>query len=462
LATASGGASCEAVRGGLAEGLRRKLVWGVTSLVLKVDDFLRREINRRQFLGRSACQAASVAAGVVSLATSAPAGPNERLHVAVLGVRNRGRELAGLLAARPDVEVRMLGDVDAGVFPAAVAAVVEQGRPAPQCERDVHRVLEHPQIDAVFIATPDHSHVPLAKLACQAGKDVYLESPATWCVGEGPELVNVVRQTRRIVQCGVQERSSQALQAALAVVRGGQLGKVHLVRAWTVHRRKPIPPKPDTPPPADLDYAAWLGSAPPRPFNANRYHFNWRWYWDYGGGELAFWGSHWLDLARLGLELSWPRRIAAAGSVLPASASIETPDALTVQFDCGATTVLWEHRLSSNHGVEGRSAGVAFYGERGVLILDRGGWKVYDGEPLHGTASVKEMEAAHLENFLECVRSRATPVAPVADAVISAGWCHLGNLSYRLRRELRFDAERLTCPDTPEAAALLTRSSQDA
>lgn len=431
---------------------------GADVLSLSVDDFLRREINRRQFLGRSAYQAAGVAAGVVSLASSAPASPNERLQVGVIGIRNRGRELAALLAAQPDVDVSWLCDVDAGVFPAAVAAVVEQGRPAPRCERHVEVLLEQPQLDAVVIATPDHTHGPLTLQACQAGKDVYLESPATWCVGEGPELEQVVRHTRRVVQCGIQERSSPALQTALAYVRSGQLGRVNLVRAWTVHRRKPIPPKPDTRPPDDFDYAAWLGPAPRRPFNPNRYHFNWRWYWDYGGGELAFWGSHWLDLARLGMNLSWPRRIVATGTAPQRSSATETPEALTVQYDCGSVTVLWEHRLSSNHGIEGRSAGVAFYGERGVLVLDRGGWKIYDGEALHGTDSARDMERAHLRNFVECVRSRGVPAAPVAEAVISAGWCHLGNLSYRLQRELWFDAEHLVCPHDPQATAGLSRS----
>jgi predicted dehydrogenase len=411
-------------------------------LALTVDEFVQREISRRQFLGRSARHAAGVAAGVVSLAATAQAAPGERVRLGIVGVRNRGRELASLFARLPDVEIRSLCDVDASVLPGAVAAVVEQGRPAPQCERDPRRLFDDPSIDAVVIATPDHSHAPLMKAACLAGKDVYLESPATWRLEEGPELIAVARQTQRIVQCGIQERSSQSLKDAIQHIRSSRIGTVGLARAWTVHRRKPIPVKSDAAPPADIDYTAWLGAAPQRPFNPNRCHFNWRWFWDYGGGELTHWGSHWLDLARWGMDLEWPQRVSASGGNFGPHDATETPDTLSVQFDCGASTVLWEHRLCSSHGLEGRSAGVAFYGERGVLVLDRGGWKVYDGEPAHGSSSAADMQVAHLEAFVEAVRTRVTPPAELADAVISAGWCHLGNLAYRQQSEVRFDPKQ--------------------
>jgi predicted dehydrogenase len=416
---------------------------------------VRRAISRRQFLGRSACQAATVAAGVVSLAATAQGSPNDRIGVGVIGVRNRGRELAGMLAQFGDVSVRSLCDVDASVLPGAVAAVIEQGAATPQCEHDARRLFDDPTIDAVVIATPDHSHARLTRMACEAGKDVYVESPVTWRFGEGAELIRVARESRRVIQCGVQERSSDAIQAAVQHVRQDRLGKVSLVKAWTVHRRKPIPPKPDTAPPDDFDYAAWLADAPARPFNWNRVHFNWRWHWDYGGGELTHWGSHWLDVARRALQADWPQRITATGARGANSSTIETPETLSVHYHCGDIAVLWEHRLGSSHGVEGRSSGVAFYGEHGVLVVDRGGWKVYDGETAHGAASAVQMQTAHLRNFIDCVRTRQTPAADVASCVTSAGWCHLGNAAYRVERELRFDAERQVCIDDPQAQALL-------
>ena len=422
---------------------------------LTVDDFLMREINRRQFLGRSARHAAGVAAGVVSLAASTHASPSERIRLGVIGVRNRGRELAGLLAGLPEAEVRCLCDVDAGVLASAAAVVVEQGAAAPQCERDARRLFDDPAIDAVVIATPDHSHVPLAKAACLAGKDVYLESPATWRLAEGPQLLAVVEETQRIVQCGIQERSDASVEQAILHLHSGRIGKVGLAKAWAVHRRKPIPVKADAIAPADFDYAAWLGEAAERPFNPNRCHFNWRWFWDYGGGELTHWGSHWLDLARWGLDANWPDRVSASGGKFGPRDATETPDTLLVQFQCGASTVLWEHRLSSGHGIEGRNAGVAFYGERGVMVIDRGGWKIYDGEPAHGSSSAKQMQLAHLRNFLDCIRTRHTPSADSASAVISAGWCHLGNLSYRLQREVRFDAAQGVCTGDAVATALV-------
>ena len=190
--------------------------------------------------------AAGVAAGVVSLAASAPAGPHERLRLGVIGVRNRGRELAGILAAMPDVEVRVLCDVDAGVFPSAAALVVEQGRPAPQCEREVRRVLDDPQIDAVVIATPHHWHAPIALAALQAGKHVYVEKPASHVYREGQLLIRAAEKYRRVLKHGTQMRSREVTAKAREVIRSGILGEVKMAKAWNVQRhshRRDLPPR---------------------------------------------------------------------------------------------------------------------------------------------------------------------------------------------------------------------------
>jgi predicted dehydrogenase len=402
-------------------------------LPLTVDEFLQRELSRRQFLGRSACRAAGVAAGVMTLSATA-ASPSMRVPVAVIGVRNRGRELATGLAALPDVELRTICDVDPSVRQSAAAHVQPLTSHPLHLEADYRRVLDDPAIAAVVIATPDHSHVPLATAACDAGKDVYLESPVVARLDEAAPLVAAA--SGRIVQAGLQERSGSVIRDAIQFLHRGRLGTVRLAKAWVVHRRKPLPKKSDEQAPDGLDYAAWLATGSSRPFNPNRFHYNWRWFWDYGGGELSQWGSHLLDLARWGLQVDWPDRVAATGGRYAFHDATETPDTLSVQYAFEQKSILWEHRLWSGHPVEGRSSGVAFYGDKGVLVLDRSGWKVYDGDPAGGVTTARELDTAHLRNFVDCIRTRQTPAADIATAALSAGLCHLGNRAYRAGHEL--------------------------
>ncbi len=401
--------------------------------------------SRRQFLGRSAQQAAGVAAGMVGLSSSVSGGQNpaERLRIGLIGLRNQGKTLAETLVGFPDVDVAALCDVDEQQFAPLQKLLSEARRSRPDCESDFRRLLDDPSLDAVVIATPDHWHAWMTVLACQAGKDVYLESPATHHAGESQPLLSAAQRTNRIVQVGLQQRSGIHFQSAVELVRSGQLGAVPLVRAWVVHRRKPIGHKAEAAMPDGVDYRQWLGPAPQRPFQPNRFHFNWRWFWDYGGGELAHWGVHWLDVARWGLGVEQPRRVSAIGGKQTFDDDQETPDTLSVQYDFGSSSVVWEHRLWSGQGMENRSSGVAFYGERGTLIVDRGGWKIYDStEPL--TADGHELLTPHLRNFVDCVKSRQTPAADLATGLAASELCHLGNAAYRLGREIRpsdLDAE---------------------
>lgn len=392
--------------------------------------------SRRQFLGRSAQQAAGVAAGMVALSGAAAENPSERLRLGLIGLRHQGKSLAESLVAFPDVELAALCDVDPQQFAPVMKLSSEARRPSPRCESDFRRLLDDPSLDAVVIATPDHWHAWMTVLACQAGKDVYLESPATHHLGEHAALLAAAESSQRVIQVGLQQRSGRHFQTAVDLVGSGRLGAVKLARAWIVHRRKSIGRKADAAAPAELDYRQWLGPAPRRAFNPNRFHFNWRWFWEYGGGELAHWGVHWLDVARWGLHVEQPRRVSAVGSKLAFDDDQETPDSLSVQYDFGGPTILWEHRLWSGHGLENRSSGVAFYGERGTLIVDRGGWKVYDSaESL--TSEGQELLTPHLRNFIDCVKTRETPAANLPTGLASSALCHWGNAAYRLGREIR-------------------------
>ena len=233
---------------------------------MNVDEFLKRAVNRRQFLGSSAKNAA-VAAGMVGLAgatavaaSNSKATASERVRIATIGVRNQGKTLTSHLATLPDVEIVALCDVDESLRPTAMSTVSD-GRTAPRWESDFRRVLDDPSIDAVVIATPDHWHASMTILACQAGKDVYVEKPVSHNVREGQQMVAAARRFGRVVQSGLQQRSGTHFQSAVDFVRSGKLGAVHLAKAWTVHRRKPIGRKRDSTPPDGVDYDLWLGPA---------------------------------------------------------------------------------------------------------------------------------------------------------------------------------------------------------
>jgi predicted dehydrogenase len=413
---------------------------------MNVDEFKRREVSRRQFLGRSAQQAAGVAVGVVGLtgvaaASAKSAGSaNDRIGIGVIGVRNQGRLLSTEFARMSGVEVRTLCDVDEAQLAPAIREVVDAGQRPPESVRDFRQILDDPAIHAVVIATPDHWHATMAHLALQAGKDVYLESPPTHSLGEGAMLLSAASRSQRIVQVGLQQRSGVHFQSAVKYVQSGKLGNVRLAKAWIVHRRKSIGRRAVVEAPSQVDYAAWLGPAPARPFQPNRFHFNWRWFWDYGGGELSHWGVHMLDIARWGLQAEVPVRVSAVGGKYSFDDDQETPDSLAVQYDFGGKSILWEQRLWSAHGVEGRSSGVAFHGDQGTLVIDRGGWKVYDHAEVV-TTDASDLLATHLANFVDCVRSRQTPNADLSSGLASAALCHWGNSAYREGRELRISQD---------------------
>ncbi|MCY2963461.1 MAG: Gfo/Idh/MocA family oxidoreductase [Planctomycetota bacterium] len=403
-------------------------------------------LSRRQFLGSSAANAAGVAAGVASgvvpwmeEALAGEVSPSDVVRVGVIGVRNQGRLIAGELPRIPGVQVTGLCDVDGSLLPAVARQVAElQNGKAPRLERDFRSLLDDPAIDAVVIATPDHWHALMAALAMQAGKDVYLESPVTHTIDEGIRLADIARQLGRIVQGGLQQRSGRHFQQAIEYVRGGALGRVHLARAWTVHQKKTIGVKADGVAPPDVDYDQWLGPAPVRPFQPNRFHHNWRWFWEYGSGELGNWGVQMLDAARWGMGVDSPVQVSASGGKYHFQDDQQTPDTLSVSFSFPDTTILWEHRLWSNHAPEGRSSAAAFHGERGTLIVDRGGWKVYGGPEASGVGS-GDLLVPHLKNFIDCVRSRSEPVAGLAVSQPSSALCHLGNIAYRLGTTVNVD-----------------------
>jgi predicted dehydrogenase len=398
------------------------------------------ELSRRTFLGQTA---AGMMAGFSAVPSPQPArgsaAPSGRVRIGLIGVRRRGLEIGLELARRQDVEIGAICDIDALVRRTALRELSGIQSRVPRMLSDARHVFDDPGLDAVVIATPDHSHVPLAIGACEAAKDVYLEAPVTHAREEEDSLRAAA--TSRIIQCGLQQRSGAHFQSAIEYVRSGGVGRVGMVRAWAVHRR----PGPEiasggremrSQRPLECDYARWLGQAPEQSFDPLRFHHSWRWFWDFGSGELGNLGIHLLDVARWGLGVELPTRVTAQGLKISPELPGETPDTLTVQFEYPQTTLAWEHRLWSGHGIEGRSAGVAFHGTDGTLVLDRGGWKVYgrkDGPAVPGSPLL----APHLEDFVTSIRTRRAPAADLNTGLISSALCHLGNQAYRSGTEWR-------------------------
>jgi predicted dehydrogenase len=415
-------------------------------------------VTRRQFVAQSAVGIGAAA----GLASAASALPNERVQLAFIGVRGMGFAHLESFLGMPDVAVVAVCDVDENVLARAGETVRKVANRDPQRVGDFRRVLDDHSIDAVIIATPHHWHTPIAVRAMQAGKDVYVEKPASHVFREGRLLVEAARKYNRIVQHGTQMRSSEVTAKAGELLAAGVIGKVKMSKAWNVQRHRHREAVPDAPVPPGVDYELWLGPAPQRPFNPNRFHGYWQWYRDYGNGDIGNDGIHDLDMARFGLGVTThPVRITAHGSRIELVGEREYPDNMMVayQYEEGKV-LLYEDRGWSPYHPYGFDSGNAFYGTEGwMLFTRRGHFQVFLGEKEEKGPSMQAGggHPEHRVNFLECVRWRKQPVANAEVAHLSCALTHLGEIGYRVGRALNFDPATEQIVNDPEANALLTK-----
>ena len=437
--------------------------------------------SRRSFLKRSLAGVAGAglatstpSAGAQSAASSGRvAGANRRVRIGLVGCGGMGTaDLRDML--RNGAQLIALCDVDdAQTAKAKEFASREFSQTPDLVTRDFRRVLERSDIDAIVVATPDHWHALVTVMACEAGKDVYVEKPLSLSIGEGRVMVDVARRTNRVVQMGTQQRSAPHFTDAVDYVRGGKLGTIRLVKTWAYQDwMGNIPRVPDGDPPAGVDYDLWLGPAPKRPFNKNRFHFNFRWYYDYSGGLMTDWGAHMIDIANWGMNVTAPKAAVSIGGKFgfPDDAE-ETPDTQQALWEFDGFSMIWEHATAIGQGPYMRDHGVAFHGNNGVLVVDRGGWEVLAetetpsgspkhyrmaGEPRRGTGGT-DSHLAHVKNFLECMDSRARPRSDVEIGHNSMIACHLGNIAYRLGRRVAWDVAGEKMIGDAEAQALVTR-----
>ena len=373
-----------------------------------------------------------------------------------------GRHIRFLLE-RSDVRIVTLCDVDENRTREKAIEIEKATGHKPKQETDYRRIYDDRDVHVVTIATPHHWHIPATIPALQAGKDVYLEKPGSHVFREGRLLVEAVKKYGRILQHGTQMRSSEVTRRAGEVLRSGQLGEIKMSKAWNVQRHRPIPPTPDTPAPDGVNYDMWLGPAPKRAFNPNRFHKKWNWYTDYGNGDIGGDGVHDLDMARWGLGVTThPVRITAHGSRIDLPGERQFPDNMTVAYHYDEGKVLlYEDRGWAHYGMNGFDSGNAFYGTKGYMIFSRRGYfQVYfdregkeKGEGMRGDRG----HPKHMHNFVDAVRARKQPSAPAEVAHLSCGLVHLGETAYRAGRVLHFEPESETIKGDPEANALLTK-----
>jgi predicted dehydrogenase len=410
--------------------------------------------SRRTFLKQTA--AASAIASMGFPAIRAADSPGERLFVGVMGL-GRGLDHINALLQIANVEIAYISDVDNDRMAKAAKVVGDKQDRKPKGVKDFRRILEDNQINALFIAAPNHWHAPATILGCSAGKHVYVEKPGSHNAREGEWMVQAARKNNRIVQMGNQRRSWPGVIEAIDKLRSGAIGKVLYARTWYNNARASIGRGKQVAVPGHLDYSMWQGPAPERAYVDNLVHYNWHWRWHWGGGELANNGIHALDVARWGLGVNYPKRVTFNGGRYHFDDDQETPDTGAAVFDFGKQGAMWDDS-SCNPRRQEALPFVSFYGSEGSLAQNGNGYKIFDDKGKEtGSGSGPGGEKVHIQNFLDTIRGRAKLNSEIAEGQKSTLLCHLGNIAYRTGRTLQIDQQNGHIMNDGEAEQLWGR-----
>lgn len=425
------------------------------------------ESNRRTFLKNTTVAAAGIGlASTMTTAMTSCANPNEVLRCGLIGAKGMGFADLNAFLKQENTECVALCDVDQRVLDKRAGDVEKIQGKKPKLYNDYRKLIEDKDVDVVIIGTPDHWHCLPFVEACAAGKAVYCEKP----LGNSIEEINIMEAAankyKTVVQVGMWQRSDPHWQDAVDFVNSGKLGKIRTVRTWSYQGwMNSIPVQPDGPVPEGVDYDFWLGPAKERPFNPNRFHFNFRWFWDYAGGLMTDWGVHIIDFGLYGMNVSAPKSVMAMGGkfAYPDDAC-ETPDTLQALYEFDGFTMLWDHGIGIDGGYYGRTHGVGFVGNNGTLVVDRNGWEVIpevkDKKPLMERVELQKGQnkglELHMKNFVEGVRNNNRKLnCSVDKAANTARIAHLGNIAYKTGRRLYWDAEKSQFVNDDEANNML-------
>ena len=412
--------------------------------------------NRRLFLQRSSTLlggtllASSISTNAFAIFKNRIA-PSDQLNIGAIGINGMGWANVTSALKVPGVNLVAVCDVDKNVITKRMGDLAKLNVDASKVKQydNYKALLAQKDIDAVIIGTPDHWHAIIMMEAVQAGKDVYCEKPVGNSIGECTAMVAAQKKYNKVVQAGQWQRSQQHFRDAVDFVQSGKLGNIRTVKVWCYQGwMKPGPVVPDSAPPTGVDYAQWLGPAAKRPFNSSRFHFNFRWFWDYAGGLMTDWGVHLVDYGLIGMKASLPKSIAALGGRFAyPDLYEETPDTLTTLYEFDNFNLVWDSAMGIDNGSYDRDHGIAYIGNNGTLIVNRGGWEVIEEKQSKNKVLVPFTKPSdngldkHWENFVSVVKSRKMEDlhCPIQDASHIATVAQMGNIAYRSGQKLFWD-----------------------
>jgi len=423
--------------------------------------------ERRTFLMQAALGTAALAAGGTVRGEA-----NDRVVLGLIGPGGMGMNHLKMLARRKDVEIAYVCDPDQNRLAAAAKEAESASGKAPRAVKDMRQVFDDRKVDAVLIATPDHWHAPASILALDAGKHVYVEKPCSHNIREGRLMVEAAQRAGKLCQVGTQSRSTAVVREAMDRIRGGEIGEVLVAKAWNSQRRGSIGKKTPADPPAHLDFDLWCGPAPLVPYRPNLLPGIWRWWYDFGCGDIGNDGVHDLDVAVWGLgATAHPNAVTCMGGKYYFDDDQQFPDTQYAVFEYAAEgnppgrkkQLIFEQRIWSPYVQEGYENGAAFYGTNGLLVIGHSvGWKLYGPRnKLLGERSGSADLAAHHQNFLNAIRGGEKLNAEAAVGHLSATLVHLANISARVGKTLHFDPVREQIINDAEANALVRRKYRE-
>ncbi len=411
--------------------------------------------NRRKFLqNTSLLMGGSLLASLDSNAFAIfknNVSPSDQIGVGVIGINGMGWSNLNAILKVAGTRLVALCDVDENVLNKRMVDLKGMNVDASKVKAygDYRRLLDNKDVDVVIIGTPDHWHALQMIHACQAGKDVYVEKPVGNSIEECRAMVTAQKHYNKIVQAGQWQRSQQHFRDAVDFIRTGQLGNIRTVKVWCYQGwMKPAPKQPDSAVPAGVDYKMWLGPAKQLPFNASRFHFNFRWFWDYAGGLMTDWGVHLMDYAIFGMNADVPKSVAAlGGNFAYPDLSQETPDTMGALYEFDKFNLIWDHAMGIDNGLFDKTHGIAFVGNNGTLELDRGGWEVREENQSKSKVKVERRKPTddalltHMNNFINAVRARKQDMlnCPIEVGAHIATVCQMGNIAFRSGEKIGWD-----------------------
>ncbi len=428
-------------------------------------------ITRREFLDALAVGATGLALGTTAKSYAQILGSNDRLNFAIMGLNGRAyAHLSALKANKTAARISHVCDVDSNILQKFGDSVRQEMGETAQADKDFRKILEQKDVNAITIATPDHWHTPMAIAGLQAGKHVYVEKPCSHNPAEGEMLVQAQRKYQKLVQMGTQQRSSPHTIDIIEKIHAGAIGRPYFAKAWYVNNRKSIGIGKEVPVPPQLDWDLWQGPAPRRPYRDNVHPYNWHWFKIYGTGETLNNGTHEVDVCRWALGVNYPKRVTSSGGRYQFKDDWQFYDTLVTSFEYEDQMISWEGKSCQGMKVYGRDRGSTIMGTKGTVLVDRGGYELYDlkgnktNEFKAGAAASSadlvgrdSMTDAHFANFIAGIRKGEKLNAPIEVGNVSVTILQLSNIAWEVNRELQLDANNGRIQGDPEAMKMWGR-----